>query len=381
MQNPNHQNFNNQQPPMPPFNSNPQIPYVAPNMGDLKRCKNCSNLIYKQASACPYCGTKNGLVRFYGCGVSIAVFAVMIIIVSGVMALVNNSDSDNNDNIESKTNTSSVIYSDTVSSESETDKNDNSDIKSSSSNDVSQTIKPHNEYKEIDYIELYDNCDDYYDEYVKIYGEIDSLGDDYIIFRNGLEDGLTTGVHCSIVSDNLNEYKKGDYVEVSGKVDIKLFGALMLEECFITNDGDSVKEKIKNYETKKQEEASISREDYIRDCQTYSYEEISRNPNNYKDKKAKFEGEVIQVIENGDKVTLRVDITKEANEFAEGGYIWSNTIYVDYTRKAEDESRVLEGDVITMYGKLNGIKNYMSILGSEVNLPYLKAEYIDIPNT
>ena len=66
------------------------------------------------------------------------------------------------------------------------------------------------------------------------------------------------------------------------------------------------------------------------------------------------------------------------NEFAEGGYLWDNTIYVEYTRKTENESRILEDDIIYLYGTLNGVTTYTTVLGSDVTIPYMLAEYIDI---
>lgn len=125
-------------------------------------------------------------------------------------------------------------------------------------------------------------------------------------------------------------------------------------------------------------ENTTSKSDFINNCKEYTYKEIARDPNNYKGKPAKFKGEVIQVQESGNKVVLRVDITAKANEFAEGGYLYEDTIYVEYTRKNDTESRILEEDIVTMYGTLNGLKTYESIFGEEISIPLFNAEYIDI---
>ncbi len=125
-------------------------------------------------------------------------------------------------------------------------------------------------------------------------------------------------------------------------------------------------------------ESTTSKSELINSCKEYTYKEIARDPNNYKGKPAKFKGEVIQVQESGNKVVLRVDITAKANEFAEGGYLYEDTIYVEYTRKNDTESRILEEDIVTMYGTLNGLKTYESIFGEEISIPLFNAEYIDI---
>ena len=83
-------------------------------------------------------------------------------------------------------------------------------------------------------------------------------------------------------------------------------------------------------------------------------------------------------MEDGDNVIMRVNITKEKNQFASGGYLYSDTVYVEYTRKSESESRILKDDIINMYGTLNGTKTYDTVLGSDTTIPYFVAEYIDI---
>lgn len=123
-------------------------------------------------------------------------------------------------------------------------------------------------------------------------------------------------------------------------------------------------------------EPEFTMEDYVNSykeqCKEYAYKEIARNPDSVKGEYAKLTGEVIQVLESGKSVTLRVDITKDKY-----GY-YSDTVYVTYTRKSDTEDRILEDDIITIYGKLGGIETYTSILGAEISLPKIFAEYIDL---
>ncbi|MBC8528380.1 hypothetical protein H8699_02865 [Christensenellaceae bacterium NSJ-44] len=106
-------------------------------------------------------------------------------------------------------------------------------------------------------------------------------------------------------------------------------------------------------------------------CQRFSYDEIARNPDGYKQQKAVFQGEVVQVMESGNTVVLRVNVTK-------GKYsIWEDTVYVTYQRTA-NEGRILEDDIITMYGYLTGSKTYETIFGGSVTIPSMTALYIDV---
>lgn len=107
-------------------------------------------------------------------------------------------------------------------------------------------------------------------------------------------------------------------------------------------------------------------------CQVYSYDEISRNPDNYKGKPAVFRGKVAQVVESSysSSIDLRVDVT-------EGSYgWWDDTNYVSYTLP-EGSSRILEDDIITIYGTLDGLYSYTAVLGNTITLPKLDAKYIE----
>lgn len=104
-------------------------------------------------------------------------------------------------------------------------------------------------------------------------------------------------------------------------------------------------------------------ENYMGQCTTVSYNDVERNPDNYKGQYIKVSGTVIQVSEGWfDSVTLRVD--------QGGGNIW----YITYKHK-EGESRILENDYITCYGTCEGVESYTTVLGSQVTLPAMKMEY------
>ena len=113
------------------------------------------------------------------------------------------------------------------------------------------------------------------------------------------------------------------------------------------------------------------KQQYMDSCQTYSYEEIARNPDTYFGEHTKFKGEVIQVMPEGDSYTLRVNITQ-------GSYFWSDPILVTYTKQDSSEANILEDDIVMMYGTLAGDYTYETVMGNELTVPFLMAEYIDI---
>lgn len=110
-------------------------------------------------------------------------------------------------------------------------------------------------------------------------------------------------------------------------------------------------------------------EEFKASCQYYTYDQLARNPKDYMGLPVVLYGEVVQVMEENDNVQLRVNIT-------EGVYNWQNAIYVEYTRKTPNESRILEGDIITLWGISNDTISYETVVGNQLTVPYVKAEYI-----
>ena len=116
---------------------------------------------------------------------------------------------------------------------------------------------------------------------------------------------------------------------------------------------------------------AMSKEQYMEQCSSYDFKEIARNPEAHKGEYAKFTGEVIQVMEENGAYTLRVNITK-------GDYdIWTDTILVYYLGST-DNNRILEEDIIDIYGQLGGMYTYTTVMGADNTVPLMYAEYIDI---
>lgn len=130
------------------------------------------------------------------------------------------------------------------------------------------------------------------------------------------------------------------------------------------NKQDTVKESESESEQETSNENEI-RDDYISTCETVVYSDIERNPQEFEGKNITVSGTVIQVSEGWfNSVTLRI-------ESSDG--IW----YAKYTRD-EDESRILENDIIIVYGECIGVESYRTILGSNVTIPSIKIKYYEL---
>lgn len=110
--------------------------------------------------------------------------------------------------------------------------------------------------------------------------------------------------------------------------------------------------------------SSSSVSDNASDYQTgITYDQIARNPNDYKDKKMQFTGKVIQVIEDDDQTEIRLAVDGNSD----------NIILVDYDNNILNGSRVLEDDLVTVSGKSVGTISYKSTMGGKITIPGMSA--------
>lgn len=148
---------------------------------------------------------------------------------------------------------------------------------------------------------------------------------------------------------------------------------LMESENNLLNS-EQPKESETKKNTKSKEEIIQS---YKNNCQEYSYENIFRYAEDYDGKYAKFTGEVVQIMDAAylslESYVLRVNITKD-----EYGY-YEDTIYVTYL-PMEESTRILEDDIVTIYGILDGLETYKTIFGGTETIPSINSNYIEIIN-
>ena len=95
------------------------------------------------------------------------------------------------------------------------------------------------------------------------------------------------------------------------------------------------------------------------------YSEYARNPDGHVGEKIRFDGKVVQVVE---------DIESNIYRIAMGGNS-DQMFYVTYTPTVES-GRVLENDKVTVFGDFEGLYTYSSTLGGEITIPYCAAETI-----
>ncbi len=138
----------------------------------------------------------------------------------------------------------------------------------------------------------------------------------------------------------------------------------------VLGGGDS--QRIDSKSTSNEQSVTLSAAELKEKCEEYSYKEIARNPDSYSGKYAKFKGEVEQVVQeesSSDYAVYRVNITYDD--------YWTDAIMVVFEGELADGSRLIEEDIIQMYGVLDGSYTYESVFGSSVTVPLFRAKYID----
>ena len=100
---------------------------------------------------------------------------------------------------------------------------------------------------------------------------------------------------------------------------------------------------------------------------TVTFDELMRNNEDYVDQIVFLEGKVIQADNrSGDKYFLRVSITPNS-------YGYSDPVFIKY-----EGTRILEDDVVQVYGEVKGIYEYTAILGNSIELPEINSLILDI---
>jgi len=186
----------------------------------------------------------------------------------------------------------------------------------------------------------------------------------FIIAVNITPETTTNTVSENTTSEETNTVQKNDETQAEEQARKEAEAKAKAEE-----------QARKEAEAKAKAEAKANEEtNFKNSCKSYTFKEIARNPDNYIDKNVVFTGQVIQVSEglfNTNKIEIRLNVMK--NE-----YDWyDDTIYCTYTYK-NNESKILEEDIITIYGTCKGSTSYISILGANITLPEVDIKYLTI---
>ncbi|WHT48199.1 hypothetical protein QNH10_19630 [Sporosarcina thermotolerans] len=135
----------------------------------------------------------------------------------------------------------------------------------------------------------------------------------------------------------------------------------------------AVEKAEKEAQAKKEaaENAALAEEKFKTSAVEIDYIELARDPDSFIGTKVLLHAKVMQNLEDGKKLTLLLNVT-------DVGYgIWDDTILVNYTMTEKDK-RILEDDIIFLWGTVKGLRTYGSILGERITVPEVDGAYVDI---
>ena len=119
---------------------------------------------------------------------------------------------------------------------------------------------------------------------------------------------------------------------------------------------------------KKEAEEKAKKEEEAKGYDTgITYDELARNPDNYKGKKVTFTGTVIQVIRGDGEDQFRIEVNND----------YKKVIYVSYIPKS-GENKILENDKVVIRGVSVGEISYTSTIGGKISIPGIEAHSIEI---
>ena len=120
-------------------------------------------------------------------------------------------------------------------------------------------------------------------------------------------------------------------------------------------------------------EATLSIDEFKAQSSTIPYDDLIRETEKYIGEIVHYTGKVVQVQESRSNLSLRVNVT-------EGNFgFYEDTLWVNYSLE-EGERRIIEDDLISLWGEIKGRKTYTAVLGNRITIPEVNARKIEINN-
>lgn len=99
-----------------------------------------------------------------------------------------------------------------------------------------------------------------------------------------------------------------------------------------------------------------------------TYDQLARTPDDFEGKKVKFTGKVLQVIEHTGKNFVHIRLAVDSD--------YNSVLYCRYKTNIIT-SRILEDDIITIYGTSFGLYSYEATSGATITIPAVIIDKID----
>lgn len=247
-----------------------------------------------------------------------------------------------------------------------------------------------NGYEEVSASVLYNHCEDYKgkniitavkvtnDAYHTLYSDID-------------EDDFLASLCFSFDSDTESKKAKvGDYAIIAGTGDgYSIIGQYRdFRECKLIDTGEQarieydklVREAIdteKKIQSEAEEKAASEKKEFISSCKKIDYIDLVRNPDKHKGENFEFTGKVIQFQSDfgENNYFMLMEVTKTENEYL--GDMYDDIVYFTL-ELPKGTDRLLENDIVTVWGTCEGSKEYTALLGNQNFVPAVAVKYFEL---
>lgn len=133
--------------------------------------------------------------------------------------------------------------------------------------------------------------------------------------------------------------------------------------------------QVLNDNNKKEETQPISKDDFIASCQEIPYKTLARNPSDYIGAHIVLKVKVSQIIQGGmfdNNQYYRVYTNDEYN-------MWLGDEYFMYDSRNDDDTKILQGDILNVYAEFNGVETIeRALTGAKEDVLSIKAVYIEL---
>jgi hypothetical protein len=134
------------------------------------------------------------------------------------------------------------------------------------------------------------------------------------------------------------------------------------------HDGDRMTALVtrKRSAAEKAAARAAKRQAFIAQATNISYEQLLAHPSRYEGTKAVYRGQIFQVQEDGGATVILLSVTDQGYGF------WDDHVWVEF----DGTIRGAADDMITVYGTLNGTRDYDTQAGGNTTVPSMRAKYV-----
>ena len=122
-----------------------------------------------------------------------------------------------------------------------------------------------------------------------------------------------------------------------------------------------------------------SEQEYIDSSIPLSYDELSENSSIYIGQRVRVTGGVAQVITsetNEQYIICNEKFVIPGYEHINAGWNFDKRIYVTYEKEKKSTDLIVNDSIVTVYGEFDGLEKLVSIHGTDIVMPKIKAKYI-----